>query len=176
MSDKEASRKVPQWVVDYITEWKARLLLHEWETQTSINAVPAEDGDATALACVSIFPDSVLARIKIRDDVPDDLSQVDELTAEKWQKTIIHELFHIRIGRLTHLIDQEILSDYSARHRQLLERAFQRELEPAVEIMAHVLYTLAQDAALSRPVLIERSTPEDANGRTADNPPDQPLS
>lgn len=138
-------KRVPQWVVDCITAWKARLLLHEWETQTMLDPDPGGDGDGDCRASVQLYPDYVTAIIKIRDDVPADLGAADSRTAETWQRDVIHELVHIRLGRLTHLVEDEFLSDYSMSQRQILMRSFRREVEPAVEILASILYSLAEE-------------------------------
>lgn len=139
-------KRVPQWVVDHITFWKARLLLHEWETQTMLDPDPGGDGDGDCRASVQLYPDYVTAVIKIRDDVPADLGAVDARTAETWQRDVIHELAHIRLGKLTNLVEEEFLSEYGMNQRQIYLRAFRREVEPVVEILASILYSLAEEA------------------------------
>lgn len=137
MTDK----KVPQWAVDYITEWKARLILHEWETATLLSATPNQDGAGSTLACVNIVWDIRHARIEILDNIPADKPEGEELA--RWQKVIIHELMHIRLAGIACLIDDEILPEFSSATRSVLDKMFRREVEPFVEIMASILHDLS---------------------------------
>src|SRR5262245_53210813 len=130
MGEMMSERRVPRWVVDMITYWKARLLLHEWETQTMLDPDPGGDGDEICQASVELFPNYVTAVIKIRDNAPDDLGSLDIAEAEKWRRAIIHELIHIRLARLTTLVEEDFLSEYSSGQRLILRRAFEREVEP----------------------------------------------
>lgn len=63
MTDK----KFPKWVTKYVSEWRERLYLHEWEVQTSLSPHPNEDGGGSTRACVSLYPDVRLAKIEFRD-------------------------------------------------------------------------------------------------------------
>ena len=151
-----SEKRVPRWVADYMDKWRGLLHLQHWETRTSLS--PHPDGDEDTKACVYLYPNVLTAEFTIRDDVPEDLAATKPHEAEDWQKTLIHELLHVFIGRITDFIEKDIWPELSPSARRIAEATLEREVEPVVELMAHILYQLEakQD---------EQETEENGNGR-----------
>ena len=135
-----SEKRVPRWVVDYLDKWRGLLHLQHWETQTSLS--PHPDGDEDTKACTYLYPNVLTAVITIRDDVPEELTAAGDREAEDWQKTIIHELLHVFIGRITDYLEKDIWPELSPSARRIAEATLEREVEPVVELMAHILYEL----------------------------------
>lgn len=133
-------RRVPSWAVVEINRWKELLHLHSWETRTALS--PHPDNQVDVMACVSVLPNILTAVITLHDSIPQDITAVSEHEAEYWHKVIIHELCHIFLGRLTDFIEKDIWPELTPSARRLAEATFERELEPVVELMAHILYGL----------------------------------
>lgn len=126
---------VPKWAMDYINEWRDILYLYEWRLRVNLSPHPDEDASGCTKASVRVWPAVLIAEIEIRDDIPD-------APDAEWQKTLIHELLHIRWGRATDMVDNDFLPQLSPGARDIAEKAFEREIEPVIEIMAHVLHGL----------------------------------
>lgn len=142
------TKEFPQWATDYIAKWKDELYLYEWGIVTKLSPHPNEDTTGLTKACVSIYPNALQAEIEFRDDIPDDLSDIDEIEADDWKKTIIHELFHIRAGFVTEYIIQDVCPELGVMVGRIIETAFRGRVEPFIEIMTEVLYRLENDHRL----------------------------
>ncbi|MCB8942563.1 MAG: hypothetical protein H6658_02185 [Ardenticatenaceae bacterium] len=133
-------KRVPKWVVDYLDKWRGMLHLQSWKTETSLSPHPADD--KWARACVTVYPDVLTAVLTIRDDVPEDITAVSQQEATEWQQTVIHELIHVFMGRITDFIERDIWPELSPGAQRIAEATLRREVEPVVELMAHILHNM----------------------------------
>jgi hypothetical protein len=140
--EEKATMSIPKWTNDYIIAWQERLLLGEWKITARL--APEPGGDRDNLASVEVHVDTVIAAIEIRDDCPADLSKVDPETAEYWERGIIHELIHIRLGRIDAIM-QELGLELSGGARQLFTSCLRREIEPATELLARAFHGVAKE-------------------------------
>jgi hypothetical protein len=136
-------KQIPAWATAYIAEWKQTLYLHEWTITTELSPHPNDDSNGTK-ACVTVTPDILFARMEIKDSIPDDLQECGEVEAEGWKKTLIHELLHVKMGRVTEFVNQELIPELAGSAQGMAIKAFRREVEPFVEIMSEVMYRLAR--------------------------------
>jgi len=130
---------VPKWAMDYINEWRDILYLYEWRLRVNLTPHPDEDASGCTKASVRVWPGPIIAEIEIRDDIPESPTP-DEL--KEWQITLIHELLHIRLGRITDMVDNHLITELVPAARDMMGKVFEREVEPIIEIMAHVLHGL----------------------------------
>lgn len=130
----------PQWAEDYLQYWRQILLLQEWQFIISLTAEPL--GDAANLAGVTLQPDYNTARIEIRDDIPQDINSAGAIEKYQWKRAILHEVLHIRLGRLTEFVRQEMMNDIQPSLCGLISRQFTGLVESHIEIMTGVLYEM----------------------------------
>lgn len=124
---------VPAWAKEYVAAWRDRLLLASWQIRVGTSDAPG--GDTNVLGHVELYPEILTAHITFRGDIaaePDD----------EWQRTIIHELVHVRLAEATELVRDDILPELGAAAERIAFAAFRRAVEPAVESLAHVLWRL----------------------------------
>lgn len=140
-----AEKKIPKWVAKYISEWRERLYLHEWEVQTFLSATPSEDGTGAVRANVELYPDISLAWITFRDDIPIDPAKAEAEDIREWKRTILHELLHIRLARVTEPVLSDMVVDLAPSTAMLAERWFRRSVEPTIDLLAQVLMELSED-------------------------------
>jgi len=138
-------QKFPEWVTEYIAEWKRRLYLQEWEIATVLSAHPNGDGSRETNACVELHLDVLQATLEIRDDIPASLDGVDPDTARDWKKIIVHELLHIRVARMITILTTDILPELAPQANSLTHRWLEHEEELLVQIMAQALIDLTED-------------------------------
>lgn len=137
------SQPLPQWAADYLSKWQQRLLLQEWEIDARVAASPCEDGSGSTLACVRVQPNIFHADIEVLDQIPGD---ADEGSRDGWQRVLIHELLHIRIGRLTDHVERDLLPQLAPAARSVAGGVLEREVEPVVDILARILHGMECDA------------------------------
>lgn len=137
------SQPLPQWAADYLAAWQQRLLLQEWEIHALAVPSPSADGSGSTLACVRVQPDVWRADIEVLDTIPAD-DQEDG--REDWRQTLIHELLHIRLGRLTDHVERDLLPELSPSAQSIASGVFRREVEPVVDILARVLRDMEANA------------------------------
>lgn len=125
---------VPDWVHPYIVDWRDRLLLTHWRIHIRVHDAPA--GDEHVIGAVELFPELFTANMVLRSDVPDE--PIDE-----WQKTIVHEMVHIRLAEISEFVRDDVLPELGPAAERIAGAAFRRALEPTVEALAHTLWTLA---------------------------------
>jgi hypothetical protein len=133
---------VPEWAIDYIQYWRDILLLQEWQFFTSLTDEPL--GDSQNLAGVNVQADYVTARIEIRDDIPVNIEEADALDQYRWKKTIIHELVHVRLYRITCFVQDNIFPELGQSLYGIISRQFKQMVEPTVEILTEILYSLSE--------------------------------
>ncbi|MCA9936207.1 MAG: hypothetical protein H6662_15545 [Ardenticatenaceae bacterium] len=131
-----AETAVPQWVHDYVKDWRDRLLLTPWKIRLRLQDII--DGDENILAQVHLFQEVQTANITFRGDISPEPS-------DEWQQTILHELMHVRLAEVSEFVRDDIIPELGPTAERVAQAAFRRALEPAVEGLAHVLWALAQE-------------------------------
>ncbi len=123
---------MPDWIAETVRDWQQRLLLHEWQIELSRS--PHPDGDASGMtkAQVSVWPDIRLAQIEMLDKLP------DEYSAE-WERTIVHELLHVRLGEITDFVQRVVWPQFADATADILDNQFRRTVEPTVELLARIM-------------------------------------
>jgi len=124
---------LPEWAINCIDYWKQILMLGEWTLRTKV--VPRPDNDEQARACVAVHTDTLIADIEIRDDLSQDYDH-------EWELTIIHELLHVRLGRITDFVQRDLIPELASAAQSLAYKSLTREVEPTVELLAAVLLKL----------------------------------
>lgn len=137
-------KPIPDWITTYVAEWKQILYLHEWTIKTRLSPHPNGDSSGSTKAAVSIYPDILVADIEFRDDAPERLEDCSEADAEEWRKTVIHELLHVKLGRVTELVSQDIIPELAGSAQEMAHKMLRREVEPFVETMSGILYRLKE--------------------------------
>lgn len=133
-------KTIPQWGIDYITDWKQRLLLCEWEVSSSLDPTPNQDGSGQTKAVVNWDYPNRRAYITFRDD----FSEAEASDAD-WKQTIIHELLHVRLAALTVIVIDSLIPQLAPAARELVRDVFEREHETFVELMSGVLLEMDND-------------------------------
>ena len=128
------SNAAPEWVREYIGEWRDRLLLAHWRIRIQTNDAPA--GDDRTLGMVELSPELFTAVITLRSDVP---AKPDD----EWQRTLIHEMVHVRLAEISEFVRDDVLPELGPAAERIAGAAFRRALEPAVEALAHTLWSLS---------------------------------
>jgi len=128
------SDAAPDWVREYIGEWRDRLLLAHWRIHLFTHDAPG--GDEQTRGMIELYPEIFTANMTLRSDVtaePDD----------DWRQTIIHELVHIRLAEISEFVRDDVLPELGPAAERIAGAAFRRALEPAVEALAHTLWSLS---------------------------------
>lgn len=134
----------PEWVRECVVEWRDRLLLSHWGIRISTHDAP---GGEDNLAIVELFPEIFRANITLRSDVPGEPD-------DEWQKTIIHEMVHVRLAEISEFVRDDVLPELGPAAERIAGAAFRRALEPTVEALAHTLWALsvgAQECSVGAP-------------------------
>lgn len=108
---------VPEWLNHKVALWIDLLSMREWEIAVGLSMAPGNDPDCLGRA--EQFPNLNFGRLTFRADI--------EETAE-WEKTIVHELLHIKHSRIDHFIENVMIPGMgdaslvcSLTYRQLIE-------------------------------------------------------
>ena len=128
-------KKLPQWAVNYIQFWKEKLHLCEWTIESKMSDRPCEDFEDETKACVRLTPLVLHASIEWSSAMPGTAD-------EDWQKTIVHEMLHIRLARVTEYVSDNVLPEISMQVGLLLQRGYKAEFEPVVELLSETLWSL----------------------------------
>ncbi|MCB0156446.1 MAG: hypothetical protein KDF65_16735 [Anaerolineae bacterium] len=131
----------PVWVMELVKRWRDLLLLHEWEINIKLAAIPCSDGAGYVRGCVNVYPDIMRADIQLNEDIAQ--AENDEERGQ-WEVTIIHELLHVRMGRLSDFVERDLLPELSPSASNVASGTLRRELEPLVETLARILHRFAK--------------------------------
>src|SRR5574340_502165 len=91
---------VPDWVEQYVRCWLDRLDLNHWKLHLLLEQTVNDD--PSTRAAVQIWLTRAMAEVKFRADIED--------TAD-WQRTIIHEILHIKHEPIDQLIRESIVPE-----------------------------------------------------------------
>lgn len=130
-------KTVPEWVVAFIDEWKALLMLGEWSFKVKVDHAPDEDGTGETCAVVELWPDIRLAEITLQDSV-------GKKPSPAWRHNLLHELVHVRLAGMTEPVLQDILPELAPAAQTVAERWYRHEVEEAVELLTHVMLELKE--------------------------------
>lgn len=130
----------PQWAIDWLTQWRDILYLNSWGISMDLEAMTGGESDTTAY--VNLYPNVLIACMKIKESIPQTLAGLPPERVDYWRKVIIHELLHVYLGRVTDFVDHILVSELSRSAYTIALSTFTREVEPAVELMSHILYEL----------------------------------
>ena len=119
---------VPEWVRDYVQEWRDVLLLHEWRIHIALALCVYHDPDCRGLT--ETCPDVNEATITFRADIEE---------TDDWKRTIIHELLHVRHARIDHYIQSALLPGLP--DGRLAMVVYHQYNESFIAGMANSLYT-----------------------------------
>lgn len=141
------SDTMPEWAANYLPMWRDILLLGEWKIHVRLSANPNPNGDANpimpAKAATVVYYDILTARIELLDTIPKDPAAARPEEIADWQITIIHELLHIKFGRLMSYVDDVLIPALrTAEGKEMAAAGFIREYEPTIEGMARLLHGL----------------------------------
>lgn len=132
------ARQVPAWVMEFISEWQAHLLLHAWQLRANIDEdLDAEPGQKT-MATARAYPDIMEAYI----DISPDISPEPTTT---WQKVLLHELLHVVTARPFDFVERDLLPELGEQARRLAAKTMVREVEPVIEALTYIIWEMYED-------------------------------
>ncbi len=126
---------VPAWLEAKMNFWIDKLAMWEWAIKLRLEMVVLNDEGYHGAA--QVLGDTSTGRIAIRADVED---------TEEWEITLVHELLHIKHGRIDDVI-YRVFRPQMDIPDDMVESVYKRALEPYIESMAKALVKLNQGVA-----------------------------
>lgn len=118
---------VPEWLNHKIAQWIDLLSMREWEIAVGLALAPG--GDPDCLGRAEQYPDINFGRLTFRADI--------ENTPE-WEKTIVHELLHIKHSRIDHFIENVVFTSMDGASL-VCSLTYRQMIEPYIHSMADCL-------------------------------------
>jgi len=132
--------KPASWLVRFIAQWRVFLGLNEWRLSVELTDTPGGIAGCDGVALI----DHDLARAALQ--FTPDLGPLDEA-----QTVVLHELLHVRLEPITHLVRTYMLPRLSVDDESILgpqfESALERTVEQTARAMLVFLHTLAAENA-----------------------------
>ena len=126
---------VPKWITRYVDLWYGRLNLYEWLVKYDLSLDPARDYSLD-YAAVGVNPGVNEAAVSFRVDIKDTPGS---------RRDVIHELLHIKHGRLDAVVNNVIIKQLPEGQRDMAKRAYAAAYEPFVHAIAESFYDLEMD-------------------------------
>lgn len=121
---------VPEWLNHKVAQWIDILSMREWEIAVGLALAPGNDPDCLGRA--EQYPSLNFGRITFRVDIENN---------PEWEKTIVHELLHVKHCRIDHFVEEVMIPgmDGASVACSLTYRQF---IEPFIYSMADSLVEL----------------------------------
>lgn len=116
----------PQWLLEKCEYWAGVLNLDGWRITVALTLVV--DDDPELAGCAEWMAGNLWGRVTLRVDCVHDWS-------ETWEKTLVHELLHIKHGRLDDFVRKAVFPQVAAPD-EFLKEVYSGELEPFIEGVA----------------------------------------
>lgn len=142
------NQEVPEWVKSYILCWTDRLHLEDWHIEARLEL--CVNDDPTVRAAISITNNVHHASIVFRADMENDPT---------WQRTVIHEMLHIKHEPICQMVREVILPELERPARRLADDAYRNAMEQFIDTQTLLLWRLAECVDNPGPVTAS------ANGR-----------
>ncbi len=126
---------VPKWLERYIDLWYQRLDLNEWRVKYHLGL------DPTSYAAVIVKPQLNEARVSFRVDIKDTPGS---------RRDVIHELIHVKHGRVDEVVHKVIIEQLPESQRDMANRAYAAAYEPFVHGVADNFFELEVDLDKAR--------------------------
>lgn len=118
---------VPEWLNHKVALWIDLLSMREWEIAVGLALAPG--GDPDCLGRAEQFPNLNFGRLTFRVDIENTL---------EWEKTIVHELLHIKHSRIDHFIENVVISG-AGDASVVCSLTYRQMIEPFIHSMADCL-------------------------------------
>lgn len=118
---------IPEWLNHKVAMWIDLLAMREWEIAVGVALAPGNDPDCLGRAEQS--PDINFGRLIFRADI--------ENTVE-WEKTIVHELLHIKHSRVDHFVENAVIPGLGS-DGVICSITYKQVIEPFIHSMASSL-------------------------------------
>jgi len=128
-----ADFNVPEWVKSYILCWADRLHLEEWEIVARLEL--CVNDDPSVRAAISVTNNIHHASIVFRADIED---------TPEWQRTVIHEMLHIKHEPICQMVREVILLELERPTRRLADDAYRNVMEQFIDSQTMLLWRLAE--------------------------------
>lgn len=127
--------KVPKWLESYIDLWYQRLELNEWRVKYHLSLDPNHDS-SLSYAAIIVDPQLNEALLSFRVDIKDTPGS---------RRDVIHELIHVKHGRVDEVVNQVIIEQLPEGQRDLAKRAYKAAYESFVHGVADSFFELEMD-------------------------------
>jgi hypothetical protein len=147
---------VPQWLDTYVRCWRDRFNLQDWTIEISL--AQCVDGNAETRAQVSLELNIHHAAIVFRADIED---------TPEWQRTVIHEVAHIKHETVDQFVFQVILPSLDGNAYAVASRGYRNAMEQHNNSMTWLLWRLAQATDDPEPTEVSEVGAPSTNGHKA---------
>lgn len=124
----------PQWLLDKCEFWVGVLRLDRWKIGVALALVV--DGDPELAGCAEWDSSIHWGRVTLRVDCVHEWS-------EQWEATLVHELLHIKHGRVDDFFHKVVCPQVAAAD-SMLQAMYRSEIEPFIDHLSWALVELHQ--------------------------------